>query len=57
MSEYLEGKIPEIPVLKATLRKAVIANNVFPVLVGSALKNKGIQLLVLDAVVDYLPPD
>jgi elongation factor G len=54
MSEYLEGKIPEIPVLKATLRKAVIANNVFPVLVGSALKNKGIQL-VLDAVVDYLP--
>jgi elongation factor G len=32
MSEYLEGKIPEIPVLKATLRKAVIANNVFPCL-------------------------
>jgi len=40
--------------LKATLRKAVIANKIFPVYAGSALKNKGVQL-VLDAVVDYLP--
>jgi elongation factor G len=40
--------------LKATLRKAVIANKIFPVYTGSALKNKGVQL-VLDAVVDYLP--
>jgi elongation factor G len=37
-----------------TLRKAVIANKIFPVLTGSSLKNKGVQL-VLDAVVDYLP--
>ena len=54
MSEYLEGKEPSIEVLKATLRKAVIANKIFPVFTGSALKNKGVQL-VLDAVVDYLP--
>jgi elongation factor G len=36
------------------LRKAVVANKIFPVFTGSALKNKGVQL-VLDAVVDYLP--
>ena len=36
-----------------SLRKAVIANKIFPVFTGSALKNKGVQL-VLDAVVDYL---
>jgi elongation factor G len=54
MSEYLDGKIPEIKTLKAMLRKAVIANKIFPVYAGSALKNKGVQL-VLDAVVDYLP--
>ena len=54
MGQYLEGKEPSIEVLKATLRKAVIANKIFPVFTGSALKNKGVQL-VLDAVVDYLP--
>ncbi len=54
MSQYLEGKEPSIDVLKATLRKAVIANKIFPVFCGSALKNKGVQL-VLDAVIDYLP--
>ena len=54
MSKYLAGE--EIPIadLKKILRKAVIANKVFPVFCGSALKNKGVQL-VLDAVVDYLP--
>ncbi len=54
MNDYLEGK--EIPLadLKAMLRKAVIKNEIFPVLTGSSLKNKGVQL-VLDAVVDYLP--
>ncbi|HEV7702618.1 MAG TPA: elongation factor G, partial [Candidatus Paceibacterota bacterium] len=54
MTEYLDGIIPDITVLKKTLRKAVIANQIFPVFAGSALKNKGVQL-VLDAVVDYLP--
>ncbi|HEY4508511.1 MAG TPA: elongation factor G [Candidatus Paceibacterota bacterium] len=54
MSQYLEGKEISIDVLKATLRKSVIANKIFPVFTGSALKNKGVQL-VLDAVVDYLP--
>jgi elongation factor G len=54
MSAYLEGKEPSVEELKAILRKAVIANEVFPVYTGSALKNKGVQL-VLDGVVDYLP--
>jgi elongation factor G len=54
MNEYLDGKEPTLEVLKKLLRKAVIANEVFPVYAGSALKNKGVQL-VLDAVVDYLP--
>jgi elongation factor G len=54
MNAYLEGKEPPIAELKATMRKAVIANAIFPVFAGSALKNKGVQL-VLDAVVDYLP--
>ena len=54
MTEYLDGKIPDLETLKKTLRKAVIANNIFPVFAGSALKNKGVQL-VLDAVIDYLP--
>ena len=40
--------------LKVALRKATIAMKVFPVLCGSAFKNKGVQTL-LDAVVDYLP--
>ncbi|OHA24571.1 MAG: translation elongation factor G [Candidatus Taylorbacteria bacterium RIFCSPLOWO2_01_FULL_44_26] len=54
MHAYLEGK--EIPMeeLKKITRKAVIANRIFPVFTGSALKNIGVQL-VLDAVVDYLP--
>ncbi|MEI7777620.1 MAG: elongation factor G [bacterium] len=54
MTAYLEGKEISLPVLKETLRKAVIASKIFPVFTGSALKNKGVQL-VLDAVVDYLP--
>jgi elongation factor G len=54
MNEYFEGKEPSLEVLKKLLRKAVIANDIFPVYAGSALKNKGVQL-VLDAVVDYLP--
>ncbi|MBI4087969.1 elongation factor G [Candidatus Kaiserbacteria bacterium] len=54
MSEFLDGKEISNEVLKKTLRKGVIANKIFPVLTGSSLKNKGVQL-VLDAVVDYLP--
>ena len=54
MHAYLEGKEISLEDLKKTLRKAVIENKIFPVFVGSALKNKGVQL-VLDAVVDYLP--
>jgi len=54
MNDYLEGKEIPIDILKATLRKAVIKNEIFPIYAGSALKNKGVQL-VLDAVVDYLP--
>ena len=54
MTEYLDGKVPNLDVLKALMRKGVIANKIFPVFAGSALKNKGVQL-VLDAVVDYLP--
>ncbi len=54
MSAYLEGVEPSIPELKAILRKATIANKVFPTFCGTALKNKGVQL-VLDGVVDYLP--
>ena len=54
MSAYLDGKEPSMEDLKKTLRKAVIANSIVPVFCGSALKNKGVQL-VLDAVVEYLP--
>ncbi|MDY7039840.1 MAG: elongation factor G [Chloroflexota bacterium] len=51
---YLEGE--EIPAdqLRGALRRATLAGTLVPVLAGSALKNKGVQLL-LDAVVDYLP--
>ncbi|MHB8860198.1 MAG: elongation factor G [Minisyncoccota bacterium] len=54
MSAYLEGAEPSVEELKKILRKAVINNDIFPVYCGSALKNKGVQL-VLDAVVEYLP--
>jgi len=54
MNEYLDGKEPEINELKKVLRQAVIQGKLIPVLCGSALKNKGIQLL-LDAVCEYLP--
>ncbi len=54
MEAYLGGELPTNEQIKATLRKAVIANEIFPVFTGSALKNIGVQL-VLDGVVDYLP--
>jgi elongation factor G len=54
MEAFLDGTLPTNEQIKATLRKAVLANQLFPVMTGSALKNIGVQL-VLDAVVDYLP--
>ncbi|RKX96647.1 MAG: elongation factor G [Spirochaetes bacterium] len=54
MESFLEGKDVSDKKIKQVLRKATIANQLFPVLVGSAFKNKGVQKL-LDAVVDYLP--
>ncbi|KKR32241.1 MAG: Elongation factor G [Parcubacteria group bacterium GW2011_GWF2_39_8b] len=54
MEAFLEGKEPSFEDLKKTLRKATLAVKIIPVFAGSALKNKGVQL-VLDAVVDYLP--
>jgi len=52
--KYLEGNEISVEELKKALRSATIQNKIFPVLCGSALKNKGVQL-VLDAVVDLLP--
>ncbi len=54
MMEYLEGNEPSEEVLKKCIRKAVLTSAFFPILCGSAFKNKGVQTL-LDAVVDYLP--
>lgn len=54
MNKYLAGEETAVADLKKILRKAVIENKIFPVFCGSALKNKGVQL-VLDAVVDFLP--
>jgi elongation factor G len=54
MTAYLEGEEPDEATLKQLIRKAVITGAFFPVLCGSAFKNKGVQPL-LDAVVDFLP--
>jgi len=54
MEAYLDGAEPDEATLKGLIRKAVIQGKFFPVLAGSAFKNKGVQPL-LDAVVDYLP--
>ncbi|MEK7521086.1 MAG: elongation factor G [Patescibacteria group bacterium] len=54
MSRYLEGKEISEDDLRKTLRAGVIKGAIIPVLCGSALKNKGVQLM-LDAVIDYLP--
>ena len=54
MEAYLSGEEPSVEVLKKCLRKAVLDGVFYPILAGSAFKNKGVQPL-LDAVVDYLP--
>ncbi|HEX4021057.1 MAG TPA: elongation factor G [Acidobacteriaceae bacterium] len=54
LHQFLEGETPTAEELRAGLRRATIAMQLFPVLCGTAFKNKGVQTL-LDAVVDYLP--
>jgi elongation factor G len=54
MDKYLAGEELSIEELKKALRKATIDNKIVPILVGTALKNKGVQKL-LDAVVEFLP--
>ena len=54
MESYLSGEEPSVGVIKKCIRKAVLTGAFYPILAGSAFKNKGVQPL-LDAVVDYLP--
>ncbi|HOE68270.1 MAG TPA: elongation factor G [Candidatus Omnitrophota bacterium] len=54
MNKFIEGQEPTVAEIKAAIRKGTISLKMAPVIVGSSLKNKGIQQL-LDAVVDYLP--
>jgi elongation factor G len=54
MEAYLEGTEPDEATLKNLIRKATLAMAIFPVLCGTAFKNKGVQTL-LDCVIDYLP--
>ncbi len=54
MEKFLNGEVPTEAEIAAGIRKATIAMNIFPVICGSAFKNKGVQTM-LDAVVDYLP--
>jgi elongation factor G len=54
LHKFLEGEEITVDELRSSLRKSTIALKVFPVVVGTAFKNKGVQPL-LDAVVDYLP--
>ena len=54
MEKYVHGEPISFEELKASVRRNTIAMKIFPVLCGSAFKNKGVQPL-LDAVVDYLP--
>jgi len=54
MADYLDGKEPDAPTLRKLIRKATVTRAFYPMLVGSAFKNKGVQTL-LDAVVAFLP--
>jgi len=54
MHKYIEGEAIGEAELKAALRRATLKMKVFPVICGTAFKNKGVQPL-LDAVIDYLP--
>src|SRR3989344_895268 len=54
MEKYLAGEALSVAEIKAVIRRLTITGTINPVLCGSALKNKGVQLM-LDAVIDYLP--
>src|SRR5690606_29851450 len=54
MEAYLDGTEPDDETLRRLIRKAVLSGTFYPMLCGSAFKNKGVQPL-LDAVVDFLP--
>ena len=54
MMLYLEGEEISVEALKKAIRRATLSVDFFPVMCGSAFKNKGLKL-VLDAVIDYLP--
>ncbi len=54
MMKYLDGEELTTEEIKATIRKATIANDMVPVLCGTSYRNKGVQNL-LDAVIDYMP--
>jgi len=54
MDEYLESGDLSVDQIKASLRAMTIANEIVPVMCGSAFKNKGVQAM-LDGIVDYLP--
>ena len=54
MMMYLEGEEPDVPSLKAALRKATCECTAIPVCCGTAYRNKGVQKL-LDAVVEFMP--
>jgi elongation factor G len=54
MEKYLEGEELTVEEIKAGIRKLTISSEVYPVLCGSAFKNRGVQPM-LDASVDYLP--
>jgi elongation factor G len=53
-AKFIEGVAPTTPEIKRGIRKATLAMKIFPVICGTAFKNKGVQTM-LDAVVDYLP--
>ncbi|SKG74242.1 elongation factor G [Mycobacteroides abscessus subsp. massiliense] len=54
LEKYLGGEELSIDEIKAGIRKLTVASELYPVLCGSAFKNKGVQPM-LDAVIDYLP--